>query len=84
VAAWLLSNASSRVLSGYGSRLFFFSVIGIVFTLFGIMLRFGLAKYPLADAVGLSVHDLVAWVVTGLVVARFVRPAVLERAARAG
>lgn len=84
VGAWLLSSASSSVLSGYGSRLFFFSVIGIVFTLFGVMARFGLAGYPLGNAVALSVHDLVAWVVAGLVVARFVRPAVLHSTARAG
>jgi hypothetical protein len=82
--AWLLFNASSRVLSGYGSRLFFFSVIGIVFTLFGIMARFGLARYPLGDALALSVHDLVAWVVAGLVVARIVRPAVLDSTSRVG
>lgn len=76
VGAWLLSKASSRVLLGYGSRLFFFSVVGVVFALFGVMARFGLASYPLGDAVALSTHDLVAWVVAGLVVARFVRPAV--------
>lgn len=84
VAAWLLSNASSRVLSGYGSRLFFFSVIGVVFALFGVMARFGLARYPLGDAVALSTHDLLAWVFAGLVVARFVTPAVLDSPARAG
>lgn len=76
LGAWLLSNASSSVLSGYGSRLFFFSAIGIVFTLFGVMARFGLAGYPLGNAVALSIHDLAAWVVAGLAVARFVRPAV--------
>jgi len=75
LGAWLLSNASDRILSRYGSRLFFFSVIGVVFTLFGVMARFGLARYPLGDAAALSVHDLAAWVVAGLVVARFVRPA---------
>jgi hypothetical protein len=84
VGAWLLSNASSRILSRYGSRLLFFSAIGVVFTLFGVMARFGLARYPLGDAVVLSVHDLLAWVVAGLVIARFVRPAVLGSTARAG
>jgi hypothetical protein len=84
VGAWLLSNASARVLSGYGSRLLFFSFIGVVFTLFGVMARFGLAKYPLGAAVALSVHDLVAWVVAGLIIARLVRPAVLDTTARAG
>jgi hypothetical protein len=84
VGAWLLSNASSPVLSGYGSRLLFFSAIGFVFTLFGVMARFGLAKYPLGNAVALSVHDLVAWIVAGMVIAWFVRPAVPDSTARAG
>ena len=74
--AWLLFNASSRVLSGYGSRIVFFSAIGLVFTLFGVMTRFGLASYSLRNAVALSAHDLAAWIVAGLVVAWFVRPAV--------
>jgi len=78
VGAWLLFNASSRVLSGYGSRIVFFSVIGLVFTLFGVMTRFGLASYSLGNAVALSVHDLAAWIIAGLVVAWFVRPAVPE------
>ena len=76
VGAWLLFNASSRVLSGYGSRIVFFSAIGLVFTLFGVMTRFGLASYSLGNAVALSAHDLAAWIVAGLVVAWFVRPAV--------
>lgn len=84
VGAWLLFNASVHVLSGYGSRLLFFSVIGLVFALLGVMARFGLAKYPLGHAVALSVHDLVAWIVAGLVVAWLIRPAVLDRTAGAG
>jgi hypothetical protein len=84
VGAWLLSNASSRVLSGYGSRLFFFSVVGVVFTLFGVLTRFGLAGYPLGNALALSVHDFVAWVAAGLVVAWFVRPEVPHSTVRAG
>ena len=83
VGAWLLSNASSRVLSSYGSRLVFFSAIGVVFSLFGAMASFGLARYPLGDAVALSVHDLVAWVVAGLVVARFITSAGPDTLARA-
>lgn len=84
MGAWLLSNTSSRVLSGYGSRLLFFSMIGVVFTLFGVMARFGLARYPLGDAVALSIHDLIAWVVAGLVVAWLIRLGMLHKEARAG
>jgi len=72
--AWLLANASSRVLAGYGSRLLFFSGIGVVMSLFGIMARFSIGGYPLADALALTLHDLAAWVVAGLVVAWLVRP----------
>lgn len=84
VGAWLLFNASSSILSRYGSRLLFFSVIGMVFTLFGVMERFGLARYSLGNAVALSVHDLVAWIVAGVVVAWLVRPAVPDSMASAG
>ncbi len=84
LGAWLLANASSSILSGYGSRLVFFSVIGLVFSLFSVMERFGLARYSLGNAIALSVHDLVAWVLAGLVVAWLVRPAVRDGMAGAG
>ncbi|MGD8700594.1 MAG: hypothetical protein PVJ43_14955 [Gemmatimonadales bacterium] len=84
LGAWLLSNASTLVLSRYGSRLLFFSLVGLVFALFLIMTRFGLARYPLGDALALSVHDLAAWIAAGLVVAWFVRPTAAEGTARPG
>jgi hypothetical protein len=51
--------------------------------LFGVMERFGLARYSLGNSVALSVHDLVAWVFAGLVVAWLVRPAVRDGMASA-
>ena len=84
LGAWIVSNASSPVLSGYGSRLVFFSVIGLVFSLFGVIERFGLARYSLGNAVALSVHDLVAWVLAGLVIAWLVRPTARDSMASAG
>lgn len=73
--AWMLTNASNRVLSGYGSRLLFLSGIGAVMSLFGIMARFSIASYPLGDTLALTLHDLVAWIVAGLIIARIVGPA---------
>jgi hypothetical protein len=74
IGAWLLWNASSRVLSRYSSRVLFFATIGIVVLLFSISARFGLASYTLSDAVALGVHDFAALVVAGLLVAWKVKP----------
>lgn len=75
VGALLLAGASNRVLSKYSTRLLFFSGIGVVMALFGVMERFGLASYPLGPAAALSLHDLAAWVVVGVPVAWLVKPA---------
>lgn len=73
--AWLLDNASSRVRSRYASRVAFFTVIGVAAALLGVSARFGLAAYPMSSALGLAAHDLAAWVLAGLAVARLVKPA---------
>jgi len=75
VGAMLLAGASNRILSKYSTRLLFFSGVGVVVALFGVMERFGLASYPLGPALALSLHDLAAWVVVGLPVAWVVKPA---------
>ena len=74
IGAWLLWNASSRVLSRYSSRVLFFATIGIVVALFSILARFGIASYSLGDAIALGIHDLAAMVLAGLIVAWKVAP----------
>ena len=74
LGALLLANASNPILASYASRLGFFAAIGVVAALFGIGARFGLAAYSLGDASLLAVHDLAAWILAGLVVARLIRP----------
>lgn len=74
LGAWLLSNASSRVLSRYGSRATFFAAIGMIVALFGMLGRFGLASFSLGDALALGMHDFAAWVLVGFVVAWKVAP----------
>jgi hypothetical protein len=72
--AWVLTNASSCVLSRYSSRVIFLLGIGAVMSLLGIMARFSIARYPLGDTLALTLHDLVAWIVVGLVIARIIGP----------
>jgi hypothetical protein len=72
--AWLVANASDRVRSRYSLRVVFFGMIGLVASLLGLGARFGLAVYPFSDALTLSFHDLVAWMLAGLLVAKLVEP----------
>lgn len=72
--AWLLANASSRVLSRYGSRVAFLAGIGIVVALISIAARFGISAYSMGDAVVLGVRDLAGWVLAGLAIAWVVKP----------
>ena len=81
--AWLLANSSGRTLSAYGRRVAFFAIIGVVMALMGMWARFGLAKYAFGDAFALTLHDFIAWVLVGLVVSRFIRPAAERGEARA-
>jgi hypothetical protein len=74
VGAWLLWNASTRVLSRYSSRLLFFAAVGFVMALLGVSARFGIASYSFGDAVALGLHDFAAWVSAGLAVAWKVIP----------
>ena len=67
--AWLLGNASSRILARYGSRFLFFAAIGLTAVLLGIAARFGIGSYSLHDTLALATHDLSGWIIAGLVVA---------------
>ena len=84
LGAWVLANASSRVLSGYGRRILFLLGVGAVMSLFGIMTRFSIGGYPLGDTLALTLHDLVVWIVAGLVIAWLVKPVPQGDATRAG
>ena len=82
--AWVLANASSRILSRYGSRVLFFSAIGIVLALLSLAERFGISAYSLGDAVALGVHDFAGWVLAGLAIAGIVKPGGEQATRRAG
>ena len=76
MGAWLLGNASTRILSRYGSRFIFFATVGVVVAVIGLLARFGLATHTMSDAVILGVHDLAGWVLAGILVAWKVTPGV--------
>jgi hypothetical protein len=72
--AWLLAQASDRILSSYPRKLLFFFVIGVLFALFSDFNQFGIDGYPLGDAVLCGAHDIVLWTLMGSVIAWRIRP----------
>ena len=75
LGAYLLSRASDRVLSSYPRKVLFFFVIGLVSALFGDLDQYGIAGYPLGDALLLGVSSVVLWTLVGSVIAWRIRPA---------
>jgi hypothetical protein len=75
IGAWLLSFASREVLSSYGRKVLFFSLIGLLFAVFGDLTRSGIGGYPLQSALILAAHSVIVWTVVGLAVAWRMKPA---------
>ncbi len=73
LAAWLLSKASSRVLSSYARKVCFVSSIGLLVAVFGDLMKFGIGGYPAATAAIVAAYDLVSWIIAGLVIAGVMR-----------
>jgi hypothetical protein len=71
--AWLLAQASDKVLSSYPKKVFYFFVLGLLIALFSGFDKYGIDGYPLKDALMLGLHDIVLWTLVGFVIARKIR-----------
>ncbi len=69
IGAWLLSQASERVRSSYPRKVLFFAAIGVILALFSDLMKLGIGRYPVNDALAFAASDIVAWTLVGLVVA---------------
>lgn len=74
VGAWLLSQASARVISSYARKVLFFVAMGLLLALSADLPRFGIGGYPSRDALLLGASHLVMWTLVGLVVAWRMKP----------
>lgn len=75
IGAWLLSQASPRVLSSYTRKVLFFAAIGVIVALVADLTRFGIGSYPAGDAALIALNRVVVWTLAGLVVASLIKPA---------
>ncbi len=78
--AWLMSHASQRTLSSFPRKVMFFFIVGILLALYYLFDRYGIARYPLGDALVLCLYDISTWVVVGLVIAWRMGPRAESRA----
>jgi hypothetical protein len=75
IAAALLAAASRRVLASFPRKVLFVGAIGLLFAVMCRLPRHGIGDYPLGDAALYALHDVVLWLVIGLVLAWRIRPA---------
>ena len=75
IAAWMLSVASPAILSRYSRRFFFVAVLGVIVALYDDVLQMAFGPQPEDYLTFLALNNLIAWALTGLVIARMIRPA---------
>ncbi len=64
IAAWLLSMASEKILAGYGRRVLFVTVIGLLFAVYGDLF----SNKPLDLILLSSINSIVVWTLVGSVI----------------
>lgn len=73
-AAWLLSQASNRVLAKYSRRVLFVATLGLFVAVSADLLRALTEEQPFGAVAGMAVASLITWVLVGLVLAWRIKP----------
>ncbi|MFC1660947.1 hypothetical protein ACFL3S_05765 [Gemmatimonadota bacterium] len=74
LASLMLSMASPAVLSRYSRKVLFVVAIGVIIALYDDVLQMSFGPQAKDYLSFLAINNLVAWTLTGLVIARIVRP----------
>jgi hypothetical protein len=74
LASWLLSVTSREVLSSYGRRVLFVTLLGIVIALHDDVLQMYFGPQPRDYLVFLAINNVLAWLWMGLVIAWKTKP----------
>ncbi len=74
VAAWLLSQASERVLATYLRRVLFVSILGLFIAVSADLMSSLVDELPLASVAGKAVASVITWVLVGLFLAWRIKP----------
>jgi hypothetical protein len=73
-AAWLLSQASDKVLSTYSRKLLFVTTLGLFIAVSTDLLRTLTEEQPFPAALRMAVVSLITWALIGLVLAWRIKP----------
>jgi hypothetical protein len=73
IGAWMLSQASERVLSSYPRKVLFFGAIGVLIAVFTDLASYGIGDYPLKDAILIAANHVVVWILVGLAAAPIIK-----------
>lgn len=80
-AAWLLSQASDRVLATYSRRVLFVTALGLFIALGADLLRSLTNEQPFRTAAEMALGSLVTWALVGLVLGWRIKPNTAKTAA---
>jgi hypothetical protein len=70
LAAWLLANASPRVLARYVSRVGYVTAFGVLTVVLAILPRYGIGGLPAQLVLMIATNHLAGWFVSALIIAR--------------
>lgn len=73
-AAWLLSQASTRVLASYFRRVVYVATLGLFLAVAADLLRALTDELPLTTVAGMAGVSVISWVLVGLVLAWRIKP----------
>lgn len=74
VAAWLLSQASDRVLATHLRRVLFVSILGLFIAVTADLLSSLTDELPFASVAGKGVASVITWVLIGFVLVWRIKP----------
>ena len=74
MAAWMLAQASGRVLTSYSRKVLYFAGIGLLIAMVSDLPDFGIGGYPLRDTALLAANHLISWTLVGVAAAWRIRP----------
>ena len=74
LGAWLLSQASARILASFSRKVLFFAALGTLMASFSDIPRFGIGGYPFSDTLVFAAYHIATWILVGGVVAWRIRP----------
>jgi hypothetical protein len=79
ICALLLSPVSDKIFSGYPRKILFVFLIGLLFTALSNSEKYGIGPYQSEDTLIFILHNIVMWMLIGLMIVLSINPVTKEK-----